>query len=56
MAALTERPAMRQRSGELLLERQEEARGQGERGEPQAGDRLHGLVAAERTRATFRKR
>ena len=34
-------------SGQLLLERQEEAGRQRKRGDPQAGDRLHGFVAAE---------
>jgi hypothetical protein len=38
---------VRQRSGQLLFERQEEAGSQRERGDPQAGNRLHGLVAAE---------
>ncbi len=38
---------MRQRSRQLLLEWQEEARRQRERGDPQAGDRLHSLVAAQ---------
>ena len=33
--------------GQLLLQRQEEAWRQGERGDPQTGDRLHRLVAAE---------
>ena len=48
LAALADRPAVGQRPGQLLLERQEEARRQRERGDPQAGDGLHGLVAAER--------
>ena len=38
---------MRQRTGQLLFERQEETGSQRERGDPQAGNRLHGFVAAE---------
>ncbi len=47
-SALAERPSVRQRAGQLLLEGQEEPGRERERGDPQAGDRLDGLVAAER--------
>ena len=41
---------------ELLLERQEEARGQGERGEPQGRHRVERVVAAERVLADAEER
>ena len=51
LAALAERPAVGERPAELLLEREEEAGRQGERGEPQRRDRLELVVAADGPRA-----
>ena len=48
VSALADGPAMGQGAGQFLFHGQEESRSQGEGGDPQAGDRLHGLVATER--------
>ena len=55
-AALAEGPAMRERSAELLLERQEEAGCQGERGEPHRRDRGELLRPADGDRADLEER
>jgi hypothetical protein len=47
LAALADGAPMGKRPGQFLLQRQEEARCQSERGDPQAGDRLHRVVAAQ---------
>ena len=53
-AALAERPAVADRPAELLLEGEEEPRGEGERGEPQRRDRLELVVAADRDVPTLK--
>ena len=47
LAALPDGAAVSQCPGQFLFERQKETGREGERGDPETGDRLHRLVAAE---------